>query len=264
MQKTEPPPRRGRKSKDEALVLRDQYWALFLKSKLPEESYASLESRLFPHLEIKRRQDSLGYSKPFALSKVAKGKRGLSPNIGEPPQAVLRAEALVPGATDAFTSILWSSLKQPATSINVADQCGSIALEVKRRFSARHFSSKPGFHAGLGHLNLQGIRRLSRLKHMDALGLLLSYCPTVNGVSQLSLLAEAYVLSLVQRCCKEDRVLGEIKSALIGLISERFRIRDKTSRAKSNRIFLAPRVSLFAVSLRSLMTISKPTARKCP
>jgi hypothetical protein len=142
------PLRRGRKSKDEALVLRDQYWVLFLRSKLPEESYASLERLLCPHLQINRREDLMGYSQPFALSKVAKGKRGLSSNVGPPPPVVLHAEALAPGATEAFTSILWTALMPHLRPTHSGNQSGSLVTEVKRRLSPRHYALKSAVNDG--------------------------------------------------------------------------------------------------------------------
>lgn len=253
MNSKEQPLRRGRKSKDEALVLRDQYWVLFLRSKLPEESYASLERLLCPHLQINRREDLMGYSQPFALSKVAQGKRGLSSSVGELPSVVLHAEALAPGATEAFTSILWTALMPHLRPTHIGNQSGSIAIEVKHRLSPRHYALQPAVNAGLGLLNEHGIRRLSRLKHRDALGLLLCHCSVHRKPSKISLTAEAYVFSLLQKCCDEDPALMAIKGSLNQLIRERLRIRDSTSFCKTDRIFLAPRVSAFSVGLRSLL-----------
>lgn len=253
MNEQKQPHRRGPKTKDEALVLRDRYWALFVKSKLPEESYASLERRLSPHLKVTRRQDLLGYSQPFSLSKVAQGKRGLSQAVGSLPPVVERAEALVPGANEAFTSILWTALMPPLRSQHEENQRGSISIEVTSRLNTRHFAPKSAVYAGLGLLNAQGIRRLSRLRHRDALGLLLCYCPVHMKPSQLSLTAEAYVLYLLQKCCDKDPALMAIKSSLIRLLSDRFRIQANTRCRDTGKIFLAPRVSSFAVGLRSLL-----------
>ena len=247
------PLRRGRKSKDEALVLRDQYWALFVKSKFPQENYASLERLLYPQLQIKRREDLLGYSQPFALSKVVKGTRGLSATTATPPPVVLRAEVLIQGATEAFTSILWTSLLQPMKSPCDANPCGSISTEVTRRLSARHFDAKSEVYAGIGLLNELGIRRLSRLKHRDSLGLLLFYCPAVMGVSKLSLIAEAYVLNLFRLCCQRDPALMSFKEVFMYLIAERYRLRQRTDSLENVQIFLAPRVSSLVLSLRLLI-----------
>jgi hypothetical protein len=253
MNKQKQPHRRGPKPKDEALVLRDQYWALFVKSKFPDESYASLERVLYPHLKITRREDSLGYSQPCTPSKIARGKHGLSRTLGALPAVVERAEALVPGAIEAFTSILWTALMPPLMSTHDGDRRGSISIEVTSRLNARHFAPKSAVHAGLGLLNVQGIRRLSRLRHLDALGLLLCYCPVHMKPSKLSLTAEAYVLYLLQRCCDKDPGLMAIKSSLIKLLSARFRIQANTRCSYAGKVFLAPRVSSFAVGLRSLL-----------
>lgn len=60
---------KGRPAKDAALVLRDQYWALFLKSQCPGESFASLERALLPHLRITQRGDGQGSSQPFSMNR---------------------------------------------------------------------------------------------------------------------------------------------------------------------------------------------------
>ena len=78
MAKQRIPAKQGRPPKDAALALRDRYWVLYLKAHLPEDSYASLERKLFPHLQITKREHGEGFSQPGSLSKVAAGKRGLS------------------------------------------------------------------------------------------------------------------------------------------------------------------------------------------
>lgn len=216
-------------------------------------THASLERALYPHLKVTRRQDLLGYSQPFALSKVVQGKRGLSSSVGVQPPVVLRAEDLAPGAIEAFTSILWTALMPPLRSQHEENQRGSISIEVTSRLNARHFAPKSAVHAGLGLLNVQGIRRLSRLRHRDALGLLLCYCPVHMKPSKLSLTAEAYVLYLLQKCCDKDPALMAIKSSLIRLLNDRFRIQANTRCSDADNNFLAPRVSSFAVGLRSLL-----------
>jgi hypothetical protein len=138
-------------------------------------------------------------------------------------------------------------------STHDGDRRGSISIEVTSRLNARHFAPKSAVHAGLGLLNVQGIRRLSRLRHLDALGLLLCYCPVHMKPSKLSLTAEAYVLYLLQRCCDKDPGLMAIKSSLIKLLSARFRIQANTRCSYAGKVFLAPRVSSFAVGLRLLL-----------
>ena len=244
--------RRGRKTKDEALVLRDRYWALFLKSKLPDESYASLEKRLFTNLQIKRRKSSLGYSQPFALSKVALGKRGLSPKLEDVPLVVLRGEQLVAKASEAFRSILWTVLMGPETVSKIKDPYHSVAPEVKLELSKRHFSVASNAGTDVGSLNTLGIRRLSRLWHRDALGLLLSHCPAVKGASKVSLMAEAYVFNLLHCICQHDPALMAIKSELATLIKQRFGVKANAGWIRNAKPFIAPKISGVAVGFRML------------
>ena len=252
--KTQDQPRqRGRKSKDEALVLRDRYWALFLKSKLPNESYASLEKQLFTNLQVRRRANSLGYSQPFALSKVALGKRGLSPKLEEVPLVVTRAQELAPEVLVAYRSILWAALMGPATFSKTRDPYRSIASEVSARLSDRHFSTPS--HARLGSLSLnkQGVCRLSRLWHRDALGLMLCHCSAVKGISKVSLTAEAYVFNLLHWSCHQDPALMAIKRELATLIKKRFAINAGADWIRNARPFIAPRISGIALGLRTLI-----------
>ena len=244
---------KGRPPKDPALVLRDQYWALFLRAHSPGESYASLERTLLPHLRITQRGDGQGSSQPFSLSKVAMGHRGLSPHLGPPPLIVNRAEDLVAGAKGAFTSVLWSTLAQPWPLEGVKDQYAEVAPEVRSRLTDRHFSVMPKTRFGLRLLNSNGIRRVSRLRHRDALGLLLCYSPAVVGFSKQSLTASSYVFYALKRGCQSDPALMAIKDTLIKLINERFKIYNQTECGRETRLFVAPRHSLLTVGIRALI-----------
>lgn len=100
------PAKQGRLSKDAALAPRDRYWVLYLKTHLAEDSYASLERKLFLHLRVTLRDYGEGFSQPGSLSKVAAGTRGLSASLEGLPDVVRNAEAPVPGEIAAYNSIL--------------------------------------------------------------------------------------------------------------------------------------------------------------
>ncbi len=243
----------GRPPKDAALVLRDQYWALFLKARSQGESFASLERALQPNLRITKREDGQGSSQPFSLSKVAMGRRGLSPRLGPPPLIVTRAETFAAGAKSAFTSVLWSILAQPKAIKDIKGQYAEVAPEVRCRLAERHFFGRPDTRFGLRLLNENGIRRVSRLRHRDAVGLLLSCSPAVVGHSKLSLTASAYVFYALKRACHSDPALMAIKDTLSKIINERFKIYELTGCGGKSRVFVAPRPSGLSVGISRLL-----------
>lgn len=245
------PPKRGRPRKDEALRLRDQYWILNLEAQLPEESLASLERILLPHVQVIQRGNGEGYSQPFSLTKVARGARGLSPHLDELPSVVSRAEQLWPGTIAVYKSILWSTLMGPIDQSGIGFQYDAVSPEVQSRLLERHFtiSSK----TGIKRLNRNGIRRLGRLRHLDALGLLLWHCPAVIGVSHFSLTAEAYVFHVLHRSSCRDPALRALAEALIALIKERFRVPPTVDTEPAAGNFLAPSVSVFEIAVRSIL-----------
>ena len=249
MEKKKLPAKQGRPSKDAALVLRDRYWVLYLKSHLPQDSYACIERKLFPHLRVTRREHGEGLSQPGALSKVAAGTRGLSTSIEGIPDAVRNAEDLVPGATAAYTSILWSVLAEPS-ALPVSDQ--KIGSEVRARLFERHFSALPAKPSSQGLLSLYGVRRVSRLWHRDALGLLLYHCPASIGVSRLSLTAEAYVSHLSGLICRRDLALRVVQDDMLALMKARFGVPVRQG-AMAERLFLAPKVNAISQGLRLIL-----------
>ena len=177
------------------------------------------------------------------------GQRGLSPRLGPPPLIVTRAETFAAGAKCAFTSVLWSILAQPMPIKDVKDQYAEVAPEVRRRLAERHFFGRPDTRFGLRLLNENGVRRISRLRHRDAVGLLLSCSPAVVGYSKQSLIAKEYVFYAIKRTCQSDPSLMTIKDKLIQLINERFKIYDQTECARKPRVFVAPNPSSVKVSL---------------
>lgn len=98
----------GRARKEVAFVLRDRYWALWLKGQ-SGLSFAALERRLCPHLKVTAREDGEGSRQPFALSKVATGKRGLgsSPTV---PAIVEEADLTWPGSVRIYRALCFRSL----------------------------------------------------------------------------------------------------------------------------------------------------------
>lgn len=249
MEKQRIPAKQGRLPKDAALALRDRYWVLYLKARLPEDSYASLERKLFPHLQITKREHGEGFSQPGSLSKVAAGTRGLSASLEGRPDVVRNAEALVPGAIAAYNSILWAALVEPHAWSGTSQR---IAPEARARLFERHFLALPAKPSSPGSLNLYGVRRVSRIWHLDALGLLLCHCPPAIGVSKLSLTAEAYVPNLLHRICQRDPALTAVKDELAALIAERYGITDRVGGVPEGRVFLAPKVNAISQGLRSI------------
>lgn len=238
-------PRRGRQPKDPALVLRDRYWALHLQSQLPDESFASLERKLMAHLRIGRRENGEGYSQPFSLSKIARGTRGLSSRLDEVHPIVLRADQLVPSSLAVYTSILWRALVSGPESERQIGSSQLVTREVINRMSDRHFESRAALK-----LNLLGVRRLSRISHIDAVGLLLRQCEPAIDATTTSLTAEAYIFHLIHRSSIRDCALQAIQKDLVGLVKERYPGLRAKDDQDSTKIFLGPRVSSIATSLR--------------
>lgn len=237
----------GRPRKDGALRLRDQYWICHLKDRLPGETFASLERRLGPHLRVTRRSKEEGLSQPFAYSKVARGVRGLSASLEDVPLIVHRAEDLTPGVQSAFTSILWTALAKPGT------RCGSISPEVRVRLHDRHYSKKPGNSDDPGMLNAAGIRRISRLWHRDAMGLLLCHCPVAIGYTYLSFQAESYLLHLLHWCSRSDPAIQRVSASLAAIIDSRYPMPHNFRVGYTQKIFPAPKGSTFLMGLRMML-----------
>lgn len=256
MHQDERTPRKGRQPKDAALVLRDRYWTLHLKSQMPDESYASLERKLMAHLRIGRRENGEGYSQPFSLSKIARGTRGLSSRLDEVHPIVLRADHLLPGSLAVYTSILWRALVSGPASDRQLGSSQAVTREVLSRIFDRHFENREALK-----LNLLGVRRLSRISHIDAVGLLLRQCEPAIEATTTSLTAQAYVLHLIHQLSVRDCALQAIQKELVELVKERYlglRAKDDQDSAK---IFLGPRVSSTSTSLRRYVADSIQVGR---
>jgi hypothetical protein len=246
----------GRPRKDRALKARDSYWAWTLKHLLPLESFASIERRLCPHVKVTSRGDGEGKVQPFALSKVASLKRGLSYLIDGEPEVVLRAEEWVPGSASAFSSLLWPVLYygMDARGIRLSD--GVVAPEVRRRLHNRHFA---GPHEEWT-LNELGVRRVGRIVHRDALALILLHCPHVVGVTPVSVLAEEAVPLLLDRLCRFDPAMRAIQEEVQGLVAERFP--DVLTPGQANRGRAFPRrPGMLSLGLRAVLGPSAPLRR---
>ncbi len=244
-------PRRGRPVKDRALVLRDRYWVLQLRA-TTGLTFATLERELMPHLSVGRRENGEGLSQPFALSKVANGSRGLSPYVEDVPSLVRRAEDVAPGSLAAYTSILWHALAPPTTVRKPLATLDGVSPTVASRMGDRFWRFHPAEPRQM--LNDLGIRRAARLAHRDALGLLLCHCPPAADVSYTALLAELYVFHVLHQCCKQDPTMASLQVEFIDLAKARYRgLRHVPTAPSTGRIFLAPRVRAFAVSMRRLL-----------
>lgn len=239
--------RSGRPPKDLALKLRDQYWVHHLNDRLPDETFASLERKLGPHLRISWRGKEEGYSQPFAYSKVARGARGLSASLEDVPPTVQRAEELASGMQSAFTSILWAALIKPG------NRRGSIAPEVQSRLFEHHFSILPKSADDVGRLNASGILRVSRLWHRDALGLLLCHCPAAIGYSSFSLTAETYVQHMLHWCARTDPAINCIRDPLKHLIESRYPMPGRLMDSVDHKIFPPKKRITSLIGMRMLL-----------
>lgn len=238
---------RGRPAKSKPLIIRDAYWSMSLKAACPGMSFARLERVLLPHLKARLREDNEGYSQPFSLSKIARFQRGLSDSVDDLPQAVLNAEMLVRGSACAFTSILWRALALGPEARRRGVAADMVSAEVITRLRVDHF--EPGC-LGEWRLNLLGIRRLGRVAHRDAVGLLLLHSPLCDRVSENSLIAEQYARFVFDRACERDEALRAVRVQVLCCINEQLQNEPDPADCESTRLFLAPRVSAASVSLR--------------
>jgi len=208
---------------------------------------------LQPHLRVTRRELSAGNSQPFSLSKVARGARGLSPDLKTLPPIVKRAEDVLPGSIAAFTSILWSALVDPAKFAASTGELCSVAPEVSGRLCERHFAGSSKNRLDCRKLNLLGIRRLARLRHLDAVGLLLWHSLQTVQPSKLSITAEEYFFNSLQLYRRSDGALQDLMVPLMDLIKQRYPQIVSVNSAIGFKLFLAPRVSGVKVALRTLI-----------
>ena len=245
------PPAVGRPRKDPALILRDRYWAMRLKHSLPNESLASIERQLVPHLSITRRADGEGFSQPFALSKIAKGQRGISPSLDGVPPLVQRAERLAPGSIHAFRSVLWRALADSSRLDDTPPIHDIVCGEVLRRLGDRHFMNPS---RGVQKLNYRGVLRAGRLAHRDALGLLLMHCSPLAAISTASFAAEQSVWHTMYRACDQDPALDGIQDALAALIDARFPGLLKKYASRRSLVFPVRRTSSVAVGIAMLLS----------
>jgi hypothetical protein len=241
---------RGRPPKDPALVLRDWYWGLTLQRELPHgESLASLERKLFPHLTVRSRPHGEGNSQPFALTKVAQGKRGICADRSVP-DVVTKATSFCPGSLPAYRSVLWSALCEPTPDTDLCVEADQIDPNVRERFGPRHFSP---FAQGGWLLSESGVRRASRIAHRDTLGLLLLNCPPRVTLQRASLYAKDHVVGALLRACRADPHLQAIKTPLAALIAARIKKEFDPNDMSAARVFRVRRVSGMSVAIAGLL-----------
>lgn len=209
----------GRPPKDLALVFRDRYWALSLQSIANGKSFAALERELSPNLRIRKRPDGEGNVQPFALSKVAKGTRGVSDSLGDIPEIVHAAEMRYPGSSWAYRSIFWIVLAkcEEVATVELLPLC--ISKAIRDRLREKHFEVSS---VGRVCLTEIGLQRAGRLTHLDSLGLLLLTCSPVIKNYERSALANTYVPAALERLAIRDQIFGRLRSGLEDLLEDRF------------------------------------------
>lgn len=209
----------GRRTKDAALVLRDKYWALRLKAFLPNESYSSLERALWEGIQIGRRGEGQGYSQPFALAKVAAGTRGLSPDLEGVPPVVKKAGELWPDSEDVYRSCTWQALHAKAWLHRAVGRAPFACTEVLRRLPSWQVDL-----SGRPRATEAWTRRVGRLTHLDALGLLLFSGSHHAGGELEAYLANLYVPAVYGRLCRKDpsfaAIAAEVKTLVMSAYPE--------------------------------------------
>lgn len=241
---------RGRPHKHEALVRRDQYWAISLREH-HGESYASLERTLFPHVKVRKREHGEGYIQPFALSKVAAGTRGLGTDRNAVPAVIKRGEARYAGSSQCFRSILWRALSEDAENGLQAVRDDEVAPEVRARLRSQHLTLLDGGRQW--RLTQLGVRRVGRLSHIDALGLLLAHSYPLAATSELSVLAEDCVSAVFARVCRVDSAFWALKDPLASLIKSRFHHVLRPCEELTVRTFRTREVSSLTVALMTML-----------
>ena len=211
--------RSGRRRKDDALILRDRYWALGLKAYLPDESLSSIERLLWLNIRVGRREEGQGYRQPFALAKIAAGTRGISDALDGTPPVVERARSLWPASEAVFTSCIWAALHERAWLHRAIGAVPGIGNDVRCRLKPHHLvangRSQPWFSPA-------GICRLGRLTHLDALGLLLLGGGQTAGGTYEEVLAQLYVPPVFGRICQFDPIFAALEDTFRGLITRRY------------------------------------------
>jgi hypothetical protein len=208
----------GRKPKDEALVLRDKYWVLRLKAHTLQ-SYSRLERSLCEGITVGRRSEGQGYSQPFALSKIAAGKRGLSADLDSNPKLVEGASTLWPDSEAVYNSCIWGALSRTACFYKPQDRFVFASPEVLRRLPHRYLVDDPYKRP---RFTETGVRRLGRLTHIEALGLLLLNASGHAGWSHQAYVANLCVPAVFARLCKYDESFAAIADGVQSLIKERY------------------------------------------
>jgi hypothetical protein len=240
---------RGRPCKHEALVLRDQYWAISLRNR-SGQSYASLERELFPHVKVRKREDGEGYVQPFALSKVAAGTRGLAAGGHAIPAVVEHGEDRYPGSSQCYRSILWRALSSKRHQ-NLRPDDEGVGNEVRARLRHDHLNRLEG--ASQWQLTELGVRRVGRLTHIDALGLLLASSYPLAGPSVASLLAGDCISAVFARLCKVDLVLRALKHPLVDLIKSHAPHALRDFEASTVHTFKRRRITRLSVAMATLL-----------
>jgi len=204
--------------KDEALRLRDRYWAMRLRAALPGESFSSIERLLWDTITVRRRMEGQGYSQPFALSKIASGKRGLSYDVEGTPKVVRTACSVWAESEAVFHSPVWTVLLRDAWQSSLLQRV-TLDGEIRRRLPSLHRRNASSRDV---LLNGAGICRLGRMTHIDALGLLLLNGTRHGGGQHEAFLANLFVPAVFARLCQCDAVFASLADRMQELIDERY------------------------------------------
>ena len=207
----------GRSAKDAALVLRDTYWARRLKDHFPDQSYSSLERNLWDGIKVGRRGEGQGYSQPFALAKVAAGTRGLSAYLDDVPPFVRKAGSLWPDSEAVYASCTWQALHSKAFMCKALGQVTAACPEVLKRLPAL-----PADWNRWHPVPEAWVRRVGRLTHLDALGLLLFAGSRHAGYYREAYLANEYLPAVFGRLCLHDPAFSAIAGGVRALIAEAY------------------------------------------
>lgn len=234
MSKQVPQHRGGRRRKDEALVLRDQYWVRRLQTHLRGESWSSIERRLWPNVKVGRREEGQGYRQPFAPSKIANGSRGLSDTLGDIPPFVKKSASAWMESEAVYSSCLWTALHEKSWVYRAIGGGWQISGHVSRRLTDHHYCGG----GKVPRFTPAGVRRLGRLTHIDALGLLLLIGGRFDGGGFESALARLYVPAVFGRLCLVDLAFASLAGAFEELIGCRYlgipNLRDKQASSAFN------------------------------
>lgn len=161
-------PRRGRPKNSILDLARASYWAWEVQ-KAARKPFAVLEREL-AHKQFRRR-DGGGYAQPNAWLKYAKGKRCPTPPDKGNLSQVVQAEMHYPGTRATYDSIVWDLMYDaksiPKKRLRLTSRISPLVLSW---IDSEHIEEKDQYRLLLTE---EGLKKIVRIKHLDAFGLLL-------------------------------------------------------------------------------------------